>query len=152
MPVHPAMVKALAAPPPVRLATSMLARVISARPETVSRVSDRVKSAFAVATTRSAVPPLPVRLPVPVQPLMSNVLVPAPPARSATSMLVRAMLARPVTVSRVSDRVKFALAVATTRSAVPPPPVRLPVPVQPERSKVLLLAPPVRSAASTWEN
>ena len=125
---------------------------MSARPETVSRVSDRAKSALDAAITRSAVPPPPVRLPVPVQPLRSKRLLPAPPLRSAPWMPFRAMLAWPETMSWVSVRVKSASAAAITRSAVPPPPVRVPVPVQPLRSKVLLPAPPVRSAASTCEN
>src|SRR2546423_15596692 len=67
-------------------------------------------------------------------------------------MPLGAVWARPEPIGGLPDGRRGAWVGATPGGGGPPLRVMLPVPVQPLRSKVLLLAPPLRLATWTWEN
>src|SRR5207247_9446833 len=112
-----------------RLATAIPTRLIDGPPVAPSELPLSVKLAFLARITVS-LPPPPVRLPVPFQPVTVKLLAFEPPLRLATEIPARLKVGPPVAVKELSVSVKSASLLRTTES-IPPPPVRLPPPVQP---------------------
>ena len=125
-PVQLEMLNVLAPPPPVRVAVSIELRESEGRPDRTSALLLSVKLLLLVATTVS-LPPLPVMLPVWVQPETVNVLGPLPPIRLATRMLFNAIVV-PERVSELFVTVSPPAALASTTLEVPLP-LNVPFPV-----------------------
>src|SRR4051812_45876612 len=116
----------------------------------VASVFVTVTETLLLMSNESGLAPLLVSQPLLVQPLRSNVELPAPPSvRYAFGMPTRATFIP--SLVRSDELVRTQLATAfrpVTLSTPPAPPVSVPVPVQPPTSKLLLLAPPVSRAFS----
>ena len=93
-------------------------------------VLERLKSESFAETTVS-VPPPPVIIPEPLQPLTSNELLPVPPVRLAVSIEVSESVPIPGPESAESVNVKFEFLDLTTVSFPVGLPLRAPEPVQP---------------------
>jgi hypothetical protein len=93
----------------------------------------------------SSVSPRPDTAAVPAQLSSVKVFAEAPPVRVAASMPFRARFIPSAAVRAVPDSVTFVVFLLDTTVSVPPPPVRMPPPVQPLTVKVLLPEWPRRS-------
>ena len=144
--LQPDTVNLLAENPPVSWAFSIDTKAKLLPSPRLSRPSDSVKSVSLLETTVS-VPPLPSKVAVLLQPDTVNLLAEDPPVSWAFSIDTRVKLLPSPRLSRPSDSVK-SVSLLDTTVAMPPPPSKVAVLLQPDTLNLLAEEPLVSWAFS----
>ena len=137
--------------PPVRFAVSIELSVSVPKPVATRDVLVSVMSASCV-TNSASIPEPPDRVAVPSQKPTVKELFDEPPVSVAFVKPVNCRFRPSLACNEEANNVRLAFLLMTTVSPAPPPPTRLPVPVQLLTVNVFALAPPVRFAIRRFDS